>query len=148
VAEGPAEFGIYRRAGAGSKPHTTLIEAQTTAPAPEAHRTVSVPPAPGALAAARVLADSGRLADARAACEHLLRVHPADADARALLGVVHLAAGNEAAAYDSFGKALYLAPDHIEAISHMIGLCARRGNPARAEALRKRLARLAPAEGT
>ncbi len=146
VPEGAPEFGIYRRVGLDSGIHKMLaIEPVEPQPEPAPPPTVpsAPPPTPGTLAAARVLADAGRLADARAACEHLLRAHPGDADALALLGVVHLAAGHADAAYDAFGKALYLAPDHTEAVSHMIGLCERKGQTARAAALRKRLARRA-----
>jgi chemotaxis protein methyltransferase WspC len=144
VSEGPAEFGLYRRAE---------VRAEARAPAPAAAKpapVVTPPPAPAlgsAMSAARVLADSGKLAEARAACDALIRANPTDPDAFALLGVIHLAAGNEDAAHDAFGKALYLTPDHLEALSHMIGLCERRGNTARAAALRKRLAALDPSEG-
>ncbi len=147
VPEGPTEFGLYRRnGGEGGQPKA--IAREPAAPAPPATPPTLATPKEGTLAAARRLADSGQLADARAACEQILRLRPGDADPFALLGVVHLAAGNADAAYDAFGKALYLDADHVEAISHMIGLCERRGNAARAAALRNRLARLAPPEGT
>ena len=151
VPEGPTEFGIYRRASAVSGvlvPPPPAPAPPPPAPAPAAPASTAPPLADSAIAAARVLADSGRLADARAACEELVRTRPGDADVFALLGVVHLAAGNADAAYDAFGKALYLNADHVEAVSHMIGLCERRGNVPRATALRARLARLAPPEGT
>ena len=93
---------------------------------------------------ARRLADTGRLDEARAACEHLLRTRPANADALSLLGVVHIAAGRSGAAFDAFRKVLYLVPDHVEAMAHMMALCERRGDVARATALRRRLAQLAP----
>ncbi len=147
VPEGSAEFGLYKRNGlpaavSPSKTHAPLAAPTLAAPAPAV-----APAATTTLAAARRLADSGQLAEARVASENLIRERPSNADAFSLLGVVHLAAGNADAAYDAFGKALYLAPDHIEAISHMIGLCERRGYEARATALRNHLARLAP-EGT
>jgi chemotaxis protein methyltransferase WspC len=98
------------------------------------------------LSAARQLADAGRLDEARAACEALLRRCPADADALALLGVVHLAAERSTDALAALRKALYLAPDHVEALEHMIALSARRGDAAGAAVLRQRLARLVPPE--
>jgi chemotaxis protein methyltransferase WspC len=118
-------------------------------PAP---RTPAAPPrlapaAPGGLAAARQLADGGRLDEARAACEALLRARPADAGALALLGAVHLAAGRTDDALTALRKALYLAPDHVEALEQMSALCARRGDVAGAAALRQRLARIAGPAG-
>ncbi|MDY3551717.1 CheR family methyltransferase [Gemmata sp. JC717] len=141
--DGPPEFGIYRRAGSPSDVHATLPAAPPAPPRPpsKAPAPPLAVPAPGTLAAARALADAGRLGDARAVCEALLRTAPGDADALALLGVVQLATGNTDAAYDAFGKALYLDPDHREAVTHMITLCERRGQTARADALRKRLAK-------
>jgi chemotaxis protein methyltransferase WspC len=55
--------------------------------------------------------------------------------------VIHLAAGRADDAFHAFRKALYLSPDHPEAMAHMAGLCERRGDAARAAALRRRLAR-------
>jgi chemotaxis protein methyltransferase WspC len=147
VAEGQAEYGIYKRVGTGSGIHRALDAiAPPAAPAaaPAAAPKPAAPPAaPGDLLAnARALADAGRLDDARSACELLVRLSPTDADAVALLGVVHLAAGRADAAFDALRKALYLNPDHAEAVSHMMALCERRGDAARAQALRRRLDRL------
>ncbi len=140
VPEGPNMFGIYRRVEVDTLLPATRIEQplpiETPAPVPRAPQRDT-----NGLTVARRLADIGRLTDARAECESFLRVHPTSADALALLGVIHLATGNEDAAFTALGKALYLAPDHPEALSHMIGLCDRRGNSGRAAALRKRLAR-------
>ena len=149
VPDGPTESGIYRRVGVGSALHKVLAP---LADAPEAATPVAPTApegaaAPGTLDAARRLADAGRLDEARAACERLLRTRPADADAQSLLGVVYLAAGRTNDAFEALRKALYLVPDHAEAMSHMMGLCERRGDTARAAALRRRLARLAPKEG-
>jgi chemotaxis protein methyltransferase WspC len=145
VPDGAPEFGVYRRAGVGSAPHATLppepAAAKLTATPPP--RAATSPAAVGPLNAARQLADAGRLADARAACELFLRAHPTDADALSLLGVIHLAAGRADDSFNAFRKALYLAPDHPEAMAHMAGLCERRGDAARAAALRRRLARAA-----
>jgi chemotaxis protein methyltransferase WspC len=94
-----------------------------------------------------LLADAGRLEEALTMCELLLRTRPTDADALSLVGVVYLAAGRTNDAFDALRKALYLVPDHVEAMSHMMGLCERRGDTARATALRRRLARLASQEG-
>lgn len=161
VPEGPTEFGVYRRAGVGSGLHRALARVDpagdiSTTPAPvktPAPSRTGVPkdapaPLPNTIEAARLFADAGRLDEARAACEALIRARATDADALALLGVVHLAAGRSDAAFDALRKALYLAPDHVEAVSNMMALCDRRGDTARAAALRRRLDRLAREEPT
>lgn len=135
VADGPSEFGVYRRASHSGGAHRPLAaRAEPVAPAPRAD-------AGPDLGAARALADAGKLDDALAVCALVLKARPTDADALALSGVVHLAAGRTAAAADALRKALYLAPDHAEATEHMIAVCERRGDRARAAALRQKLAR-------
>ena len=146
VAEGTPEFGIYRRVGVGSASHRrpgSGEEAESAAAgSPRAAPPDSPAPAPDALEAAYRLADAGRLDEARAACEGLIRARATDADALALLGVIHLAAGRLEEASDALRRALYLAPDHVEAVAHMMALSERRGDDARAAALRRRLAQL------
>jgi chemotaxis protein methyltransferase WspC len=96
---------------------------------------------PDPLAAARALADAGKLDEALAAYEHAARTDTS-ADGFSLLGIIELARGRSDAAGNAFRKALYLDPDHPEALSHMIVLCEQRGETARAAALRRRLARV------
>jgi chemotaxis protein methyltransferase WspC len=133
--DGPSAFGVYKRATGSSG----------TLPAPAA-REEPAPPAPVAppgpsLETARALADAGQLDDALRACAQILKARPASADALALVGVIHLAAGRTAEAADALRKALYLVPDHAEATEHTIAVCERRGDRARAAALREKLAR-------
>ena len=159
VLEGSTEFGIYRRVGVGSGLHRALDRpAEDLAKTPVPDRPVNlaragVPkdapaPTPNTIEAARFFADAGRLNEARAVCEFLVRARATDADSLALLGVIHLAAGRPDEAFDALRKALYLAPDHIEAVSHMMALCERRGDTAHAAALKRRLDRLTREEGT
>jgi chemotaxis protein methyltransferase WspC len=98
-------------------------------------------PVPDPLATARELADAGRLDAAIAACERAVKTSTS-ADGFSLLGIIELARGRSDAAGRAFRKALYLDPDHSEALSHMIVLCEQRGESARADALRRRLARV------
>lgn len=102
---------------------------------------LDLPPVTDALTVARGLADAGRLDDAVAACERAARGR-ATAEGFSLLGIIELARGQAEAAAVAFRKALYLDPDHPEALSHMIVLCERRGDTARADSLRRRLARV------
>ena len=57
-----------------------------------------------------------------------------DPDVYSLLGVVHLAEGRPADAAEAFRKALYLDPDHPDALGHMIVICDSRGDIAQAAA--------------
>ncbi len=98
-------------------------------------------PPPPSTAAARELADTGKLDDARAVCEKAVRAGPS-AEWYSLLGVIDLAAGRAGDAEASFRRALYLDPDHREALTHLAMLCERRGDAGPASGLRRRLARL------
>lgn len=112
-----------------------------TRPAPE--------PAPQALRgtslerAAR-LADQGQLAEAAHTCEALLREQGPSAAVFQLLGVVRGAAGQLAEAAQFFRKALYLQPDHAEALAHLAYTLEQQGDRGGAQVLRARLRRLQP----
>ncbi|QDU22690.1 CheR family methyltransferase [Urbifossiella limnaea] len=115
-------------------------------PRPAASADAPVVPAarldpPASTTAARELADAGNLDAARAACERAVRAGPS-AEWYSLLGVIDLAAGRAGDAESSFRRALYLDPDHREALTHLAMLCDRRGDAGPASGLRRRLARL------
>ena len=157
TADGPPSFALFRRTTA---PHDATPTADRVEPSAAAHaRDCGVgnrasiigpfpPDDPEPVAAAspsmadvRYLADAGRLAEARAAGERAVAASPS-ADLLGLLGVIELAAGRSDAAAEAFRKALYLDPDHAEALEHMVVLAERRGEPAQAAGFRRRLARL------
>ncbi|MCI0702567.1 MAG: hypothetical protein L0241_15900 [Planctomycetia bacterium] len=150
LADGPTESGIYRRVGGTSSIVASVAALQGTREPPIKHTPIHVSPhapevipvrVPLTLEGARLLADAGRLSEAQTACEQLLRADSKNADALALLGIIHLAAGRAVEAHDALRKALYLEPEHLEALSHMIVLAERRGDAGQAAALRRRLAR-------
>ncbi|MCU0702523.1 MAG: hypothetical protein MUF18_00840 [Fimbriiglobus sp.] len=155
VADGPAEFCVFRRA-VGGVPATSSTISTGLPPLPPAAVPGTLPPIPQLTAdaantpppdrptfdTARTLADAGRLAEARVACERAIAAQPAAADGYALLGAIHHAQGNTIDAGEAFRKALYLDPDHTEAISHLAVLADRRGDTIQASALRRRLTRL------
>lgn len=122
------------------------LRAPTPTPAP-----VPAPPPPPdpkqppSLATIRELADRGQLAAAAAACEQYLRANPLSGDAFYLRGLIHGAAGDDAAARVALEKALYLAPDHYEALVHLSLAAERRGDRAAADRLRRRAERVAEA---
>ena len=94
------------------------------------------------LARAEDLADRGRLAEAVDLCEEIMQQHGAFADGYCLLGLICEARRDEERAEDSFTKALYLDPDHYQALVHLMLICERRGRAAQAAAFRRRAERV------
>jgi chemotaxis protein methyltransferase WspC len=89
----------------------------------------------------RALADQGRLAEARAAGERLLREQGPGAEVFCLLGTIRGANGDSAAADALYRKALYLEPSHPESLAHLALLLEARGRGEQARVLRARLRR-------
>ena len=89
------------------------------------------------LAEAQRLADAGRLEQATAICEASLRERGPSAQAYYLLGLINDAAG-DAQADDFYRKALYLEPDHYEALWHLALLLEKNGDVAGARACKRR----------
>lgn len=140
--EPPASSSRNPIAGAPASPSSRYPVAGVPPAKPPAPAPDPKPAAPSALEAARELADSGRLVEAREACEKLLTGLAGSAGVYSLLGIIAQADGRTADAAEAFRRALYLDPDHAEALSHMIVVCERRGDAAQAAVLRRRLARL------
>ncbi|WP_369653312.1 CheR family methyltransferase [Variovorax sp. V213] len=121
--------------------------AVAAAPLPPARpRLVPTPAAPAeaptGIDRARRLADQGHLADAAAHCEAHLRQHGPSAEVFHLLGLVRDASGNAEDAAEQYRKALYLEPDHHEALIHLALLLRKRGDEAGAQRLQRRASRL------
>jgi chemotaxis protein methyltransferase WspC len=96
---------------------------------------------PDLLTRARQLADRGELGPAVQACrEHLDRAGPSAA-AYSLLGVLRQAAHDNDDAARCFQRALYLDPNHAEALEHLAVLAQARGDRDQAARLLGRLAR-------
>lgn len=159
IAEGPLEFGLYRRAAPASsivspvthpprkKPKSTIAlrhkNVSHSLPSQSSSLTTSPLVEAVSLDRARSLANSGCLVEARAACEELIRLDADLPDAHTLLGVIHQAEGRTSEAAEAFRKALYLNPNHVEALTHMAVLHKARGDASLAAALQRRLKRLA-----
>ena len=90
---------------------------------------------------ARRLARAGRLAEAGALCEAHLRRSRGSAQAYFVLGLVREANG-DVSALDCYRKALYLEPEHYEALVQMAALTEKIGDPARARTLKRRAQRV------
>jgi chemotaxis protein methyltransferase WspC len=78
------------------------------------------PTAPGhGIEEARRLANQGNLIEALRCCERNSRDQPASAEAFYLIGMLHDAAGQVRKAAEHYRKALYLDPQHYEALVHL-----------------------------
>ncbi|VVQ24362.1 putative biofilm formation methyltransferase WspC [Pseudomonas fluorescens] len=97
------------------------------------------------LANIAVLADEGKSADARAACESYLCSHEPVAQVFYWLGLLSDVAGNTLEAQGFYRKALYLEPQHPEALMHLAGLLQAQGDAMGARRLQERAARSARA---
>jgi chemotaxis protein methyltransferase WspC len=91
---------------------------------------------------AALLANQGKLREASEVCTAHLRVHGASARALHLLALLSEASGDDAAAVAYHRKALYLEPDHQEALIHLGLLLQKQGDHAGAERIRQRVDRL------
>ncbi|MEO4046776.1 protein-glutamate O-methyltransferase CheR [Pseudomonas sp. CAU 1711] len=110
----------------------------------------AAPPASAAgdeLSAIAGLADQGRLEEARQRCERLLRSGSPSAELFYWLGLISDSAGKASEAQDFYRKALYLEPQHREALGQLAALLAARGDLAGAKRLQQRANRGANGDG-
>jgi chemotaxis protein methyltransferase WspC len=107
---------------------------------------VSTPPSPtpteSLLEVAQRQADTGSFDEAAVSCEAHLKAHGPSAQALYLMGLIHGATGKRARAEDFFRKALYLQPDHEEALMHLALLLETRGDVSGGRVLRLRAKRV------
>jgi len=87
------------------------------------------------------LANEGKSAEARAACERYLSSHPPAAQVFYWLGLLSDVAGSALEAQGYYRKALYLEPQHPQALMHLAALLESQGDSAGARRLQARAAR-------
>ena len=87
------------------------------------------------------LANEGKSAEARAACERYLSSHPPVAQVFYWLGLLSDVAGSAPQAQGYYRKALYLEPQHPQALMHLAALLEAQGDSAGARRLQARAAR-------
>lgn len=87
------------------------------------------------------LANEGKSAEARAACEQYLRSHEPVAQVFYWLGLLSDVVGLTLEAQGFYRKALYLEPQHPEALMHLAALLQAQGDTAGARRLQERAAR-------
>jgi chemotaxis protein methyltransferase WspC len=130
------------QAGERIRPKNKTEMAPPSAPAPSE----VVEPQPQAptlsLNMAQALADKGHLSEAVLACETFLHHDPSCAEAYCLLGQLYQAREQEVEAEQCFRKAVYLQPQHEEALLHLVLLKEQSGDLAMASVLRQRLQRI------
>ena len=123
-------------------------------PSPEPIRPRSVPAASPrddrdeAIRQASALADGGRYAEATRLVTDLTARGPLDASAHFLLGIIHQAAGDRAKAEAELAKAIYLDPDHDEALLALALLARRKGDVATEAMFRRRADRVLARKGS
>jgi len=87
------------------------------------------------------LANEGKSAEARAACERYLNQHPPAAQVFYWLGLLSDVAGSALEAQGFYRKALYLEPQHPQALMQLAALLEAQGDIAGARRLQARAAR-------
>ena len=88
------------------------------------------------------LANRGELREAGTLCENYLRQHPTSAQAYYLLGLVREAEGKHQLVGELFKKAVYLDPNHYEAMIHLALHLVRYGDADSAKNLQQRAHRV------
>ncbi|MHC8335545.1 CheR family methyltransferase [Pseudomonas sp. LB3P25] len=112
----------------------------TVAPLPVVTK-VANPDAAALLANIAALANEGKSAEARAACDSYLRSHEPVAQVFYWLGLLSDVAGRVLEAQGFYRKALYLEPQHPDALMHLAALLQSLGDTAGARRLQDRAAR-------
>jgi chemotaxis protein methyltransferase WspC len=128
VSNAGRSFGVPAR----NTPRPAALSTTATAPVPDQQCT---------LHQARALADTGALLEAAAVARAYLKANPASADAYYLLGVIADAQGEQAEARGHYKRALYLEPEHGEALTHLAAVLGLEGDRAGARLLLARAER-------
>lgn len=93
----------------------------------------------GELARARDLANQGQLEAAQALCNKLQLTNAYDADLLCLQGLIQQAFGNSEVAETYYHKSLFVEPNHLESLTHLMLLHKLRGEPEQAMNYQRRL---------
>ena len=146
-----ARTGARARESAQSPPRSARAKPPPTILAPVAAPVVGKPSAPAAPAQAKSppglqdikrLADQGRFEETEQACAAHMEAHGGSAEGFCLLGVISDAKDQLKEAALFYRKALYLEPEHHEALLHLTLLLERQGDARGAGLLNARIARL------
>jgi len=134
----PVSMPFRTQVPAPVKPFSTIKTPIASAPSSDANTL---------LATIGSLANEGKTADAKAACERYLKQHEPVATVFYWLGLLSEVASDTAQASGFYRKALYLEPQHPETLAQMAALLASQGDVAGARRLQERAARGMNKEG-
>jgi chemotaxis protein methyltransferase WspC len=135
----PPKVWLAARAGrteASRKPNVAIPEKATTETVTEKTSLMAD------LDFAEQLANKGQLEEAAKICEISLREQGPSARAFHLLGLIRDCVGDQNRASEFYRKALYLEPDHCDALIHLALLKDKSGDSAAAKALKSRARRV------
>jgi chemotaxis protein methyltransferase WspC len=144
---------------AAAKASPRKARAASRPPLQTAGRTPRSPPPAAAVAPARAergkqglddaqrLANLGHLAEAARSCEKYLHDHGPSAEAFYLFGVIRDASGRVKEATEFYRKALYLEPNHHEALVHLALALEKAGDDTAAKLIHQRARRLEAKHG-
>ncbi len=127
----------HKNAGTGLKPVFDI-----KAPASSSDYNQSVNKDINLLDAAQSLADQGELDEALKLCEKCLSKDAFHIQAYFLMGLICHAQDDEERSEKCFNKAVYLDPNHYEALNHLAFIMEHRGDQTRARQLRQRAQRI------
>jgi len=130
-----------RRRPAAARAARPAAPARRAAASRPAAPAVEPAAAPAGLDEILGLANQGRLKEAMQRCEGFLRIHGPSVQAYHLMGLAHDARGSHQEAEQYYRKALYLDPDHHEALVHLAFLLEKQGDLAGAQRLHRRARR-------
>lgn len=116
-------------------PQRAVVKPPSAAPAPVSTAKVAKADPAADLQTMRQLADQGELAEAAKLGARHLQAHGPSAEAYYLMGLVHDADSRMAEAADFYRRAIYLEPEHHEALVQLSLLRERQGDHAGARAL-------------
>jgi chemotaxis protein methyltransferase WspC len=152
LAPFPKAFAVRRRSKDRAEVQALPARAEKAKPVINRRRLAALPapmlsalpavPEADLLEQARELANRGLTEAAIKAYRDILAMHPACAEACFMLGLLCERRQDARAAEDYLRRAVYLDPNHYEALCHLALLAEGRGSPAIADALRQRAARV------
>jgi len=151
TAEQPGESTPVAPARRAARPARKPVRKRSATPPAQPARDTPPRPAPAAppappddelLATAFRLADEGRLDEAAGHCQALLARNSHAADCHYLMGLIREADGDMKSAEKMLRNAVYLDPDHYEALTHLGVICQRNGDAGSARRFRQRAARV------
>ncbi|MGH8483523.1 MAG: CheR family methyltransferase [Pseudomonas sp.] len=123
------------------RPSAVPARKRTAITPPAAARVLAPDNSAELLAQIARLANAGSSVEAQAACARYLQHYPPHAEVFYWLGLLSDTAGEADAALGHYRKALYLEPQHAEALVHLAALLESRGDSAGARRLQERAAR-------